>query len=161
MSLRYRIIIILCCIFFSYLILNYGVQHFIIYPSFQKLETEEGEKNANRCVEAIEREIHHLNVLTHDWSAWDDTVEFVHDLNEEYIETNLVDSTFLYAHLNMICFYDLKGNLLWRNRIYNAFTAQFQEFSQFFFPFWGGTIFFYFFSGLFNFFKGEFSQSLL
>lgn len=64
-------------------------------------------------MEAIQREIHHLDALCHDWSAWDDTYEFIVDKNSEYIESNLDESTFYDQRLNLIYFVNQKNEVVW------------------------------------------------
>ncbi len=43
-----------------------------------------------------------LDIFTRDWAAWDNTYEFIQDVNQDYIEANLVASTFSSAELNFI-----------------------------------------------------------
>lgn len=113
MSLRSTIVLILLGVFFLYLGFYYGIQRFIIFPSFVALEQEETKKDIDRCVEALRREIHHLDAFTYDWAAWDDTYQFVEDRNTFYIESNLVLDTFIDSSLNLIYICNLKGEVVW------------------------------------------------
>ncbi|MEM4748182.1 MAG: CHASE4 domain-containing protein [Archaeoglobaceae archaeon] len=49
-------------------------------------------------------ELKSLEILCIDWAFWDDTYEFIEDRNERYIASNLVESTFIDAKINMILF---------------------------------------------------------
>ena len=112
MALRSKIILSLLSIMAVYMILNYQIQKRIIFPNFAELERIEAEKDIKRCVEAMQREIYHLDSLGHDWAAWDDTYEFIEDGNEDYVEENLIIETFI------------DSNLIWRSNllIFNEIT---------------------------------------
>lgn len=111
-------VLILLCMFILYGLVDLVVYRFLIFPSFLTLEQDEARKDSQRCVHAIQREIDYLNSLCHDWSAWDSTYEFVKSLSPEYIKNNLPISSFTDNGLNLIYFFDLKGNILW-GKIYS------------------------------------------
>jgi sensor domain CHASE-containing protein len=136
MSLKSKIGLILVLIFVLYGVIDFGIQRFIIFPSFISLEREEAIKNSKRSVEAIQREIHHLDTLCHDWSAWDDTYEFIESQSDEYIEANLVLASFTDNNINIIYFSDTKGRIIW-GKIYDLETEksiQLPEFPKEAFP---------------------------
>ena len=108
MSLKLRIAIIVICVFVLYGILEFGVQRYIIFPSFLSLEREEAIKDSKRTVLAIKGEIYHLRKLSMDWASWDDTYDFVKSLSKEYIESNLVFSTFTANSINLLYIIDRK-----------------------------------------------------
>ena len=113
MSLKLKVAIIVICVFVFYGILEFGVQRYIIFPSFLSLEREEAIKDSKRSVLAIKREIHHLNNLCMDWAFWDDTYDFVKSLSNEYIESNLVLSTFTASSINLLYISDTNGKVIW------------------------------------------------
>jgi sensor domain CHASE-containing protein len=90
MSLRSKVVLILLSVFVLYGAVDYAAQRFVIFPGFLDLEREEVQKDLKRCVQAIKREIHHLDSFCHDWSAWDDTYEFAVSRSEDYIKSNLL-----------------------------------------------------------------------
>ncbi|MFZ5425038.1 MAG: CHASE4 domain-containing protein [Patescibacteria group bacterium] len=63
---------------------------------------------------AFSRRTETIARLNADWSQWDDSYQFVQDLNNSYIEANLVDETFQSANLNMILFFDRNGNIVYK-----------------------------------------------
>jgi len=76
--------------------------------------TEEIEQNSiietdNQFLKLLEYDLHHLSVMTTDWGYWDDTYIFMDDLNQEYIDSNLVDSTFYGTGLNVILYFFPNG----------------------------------------------------
>ena len=117
-SLKIKVLLTLVTVFLMYGTVDYGIQHYIIYPSFVQLEQDEAVKDSKRLTEAIKREIHHLDGLCHDWAAWDDTYDYVVTPNEEYSESNLKLSTFTDNALNLIYICDIAGRVVW-GRIYD------------------------------------------
>lgn len=102
MSLKSKIILILFIVLVLYTCVEYLIQSFVIYPSFTKLEQDEAEKNMKRSLEALHREIHHLDLLCNDWATWDDTYRYVQDRNEAYREASLNSESFKISNLNLI-----------------------------------------------------------
>ena len=100
MTLKYKVGLILAVVFILFGLGNYATQRFIIYPSFIALEREETQKDLQRSLGAIKREIYHLSSLCRDWSAWDDSYDFVESRSEDYIQSNLVLSSFSVNEFN-------------------------------------------------------------
>ena len=90
----------------------------------------EAEKDLNRCLEALRREIHYLDEFAHDWAAWDDAYAFVQDGNMDFIRSNLVRTTFIDNRLNVIILLDLKGRILW-NKVLDLKTGDDLDIAQF------------------------------
>jgi sensor domain CHASE-containing protein len=130
MSLKSKIGLILVLIFVLYGMIDFGIQRFIIFPSFISLEREEAIKNSKRSVEALQREIYHLDTLSHDWAAWDDTYEFIESRSAEYIKANLVLTAFTSSPLNIIYFVDTKGRIIW-GKIYDLETEKYIQLPEF------------------------------
>ncbi len=113
MSIRTKIGIILLCAVICFCAAEYAVQRFVFLPGFFALEHDEAVKDAKRVTKAINNEIRHLSTLAWDWAAWDDTYEFVKSPSGEYIESNLVLSTFTGNQLNLIYICDGSGRVVW------------------------------------------------
>ncbi len=93
--------------------IGYLLQRFILLPSYIELEQHQAKKDVERCLESINRELHHLDLLTDDWAAWNDTYRFIQDRNADYIESNLVVETFTGNRLNLIYISKLDGKVVW------------------------------------------------
>ncbi len=115
MSLRSKVGIIVLCVFLIYGVVDFGIQRFIIFPSFLSLEHEEAIKDMKRIVHAIQGEINHLDSFCADWAAWDDTYEFIETGSEDFIRANLPMSTFTGNNLNLIYFVNKNGKVIWGN----------------------------------------------
>lgn len=113
MSLKLKVVILFLCVFISYLAANLLIHRMIVFPSFVELENEEARKDALRAVQAIQREIDHLDDVCHDWASWDDTYAFAATRSEEYIKTNLPENLFKDLRLNLLQFFDDKRRLVY------------------------------------------------
>jgi PAS domain S-box-containing protein len=113
MSLRLKILLILSVVVAVYVGLYSGIQRLFVMPSFLEVEQNVAVKDVKRCITALQREIHHLDLLTHDWAAWDDTCQFVEDRNSSYIKANLTLETFKNDNNNLINIYNTRGELVW------------------------------------------------
>jgi len=113
MSLRFRIVTLILVSFIFLVGIGYLLQRFILLPSYIELEQHQAKNDVERCLEAINREVHHLELLTDDWGAWNDTYRFIQDRNREYIESNLVVESFTGNRLNLIYICKLDGKVVW------------------------------------------------
>ena len=113
MSIRIKMGLIVLCAVLCFGVAEYSVQKLIVLPGFSSLEEDAAITGAARVVNAINNEIKQLRNLTGDWSAWDDTYEFVQTRSLKYIASNLVFSTFTGNQLNLIYIWDTQGSLIW------------------------------------------------
>ena len=101
------------------LIILIGLQsligHFVVYPGFTKIEQQAARDNADRCCDAINREIYHLNITTKDWAIWDDSYRFIDDLNDAYLNSNLSDESFDTNNLHLMYFLNPDGQIVWHH----------------------------------------------
>jgi len=93
--------------------LNYGVQRLIVIPSFTSLEQKEATENLQRCTGTIAREIHHLDSLCADWSACNDTYEYIKDRNPRYVANRLNAEIFKSNNLDLLLLVDDQHRLAW------------------------------------------------
>ncbi len=113
MSLKSKFMLILFVIFVLFTAADIATDRFVIFPKFVYLQHDEALKNLERSVRAIKREIYHLDSLCHDWSAWDKTFSFVENLSDDYIESNLLLSTFTDNNINLIYICNQAGKVTW------------------------------------------------
>ncbi len=119
MRLRNIIGLVLLCSLVLLIGLQVLIGHFVVYPGFTRIEKQIARDDANRCIEAITREVYHLNILTKDWAIWDDSYEFIEDLNESYSNSNLNGESFTINNLHLMYFVNVRGEIVW-HRIENA-----------------------------------------
>jgi len=121
MHLKPKVTLILAFIFSLFLVLYIVIQESVIFPGFTKLENEQAIQNMDRVKQALDSEIQHLDTLCHDWSGWDDTYDFIHDRNAEYIMGNLNYTAFANNGNNLMFFYNNQNELVW-GKIYDLKT---------------------------------------
>lgn len=92
---------------------NHSIQYLVVIPSFDRLERESAQRNAERCVDAIHSDLEHLSSQTNDWAAWDDAYEFVVGQNPRFEQTTLKDESLGSASVNLIGFLATDGKLIW------------------------------------------------
>lgn len=92
---------------------NYYIQKEIIFPAFSNIEEQHAKANIDRVEELLNETINQLNRINYDWSAWDDTYEFVESRDDGYIENNLMYSTFENLQINLVYFLNKEGKLIW------------------------------------------------
>ncbi|MCG8610393.1 MAG: ATP-binding protein [Pseudomonadales bacterium] len=93
---------------------SYFIRSWVILPSFVELEQKAVQADFERVLEAIQREAVHVQLLAGDWAVWDDTYEFIVDLNPEYIQSNLAwESLSEASGIHLIYFMDERGELRW------------------------------------------------
>ena len=81
------------------------------FETIHRYEQNAIQQDLQRVENAIGRELDNLSAITGDWAAWDDTYQFVQDLNPAYIETNTTASTFTNLSLNLIAIVALDGTI--------------------------------------------------
>ena len=82
----------------------YEVSQRIMLDSISTTENKEAELNAQRYVTNLNIELQRINSTANDWAAWDDTYRFIENNDSAYIQSNLLDQTFIHLGLNLILF---------------------------------------------------------
>ena len=113
MSLRYKISLYLLLVITLYACISYVILQAFVFSSFLSLEKREAQKDILRCVQSLQREIHHLDTVTNDWAAWSDMYSFVHQPGSQFIDSNLVPDTFIDNQLDLICIYNMSQKCVW------------------------------------------------
>ena len=113
MSLRTQIATLLIALTIAFVATTYVVQTLVVMPAFAKLERQGAERDVNRCINGIERDLDTLSNIANDWSAWDDTYQYVQDHNDTFAKGNLVDEAFSSTHINLICILDKDHKIVW------------------------------------------------
>ncbi|MFP4345989.1 MAG: CHASE4 domain-containing protein [Anaerolineales bacterium] len=114
MSLRKKSLLIIVLTTILLLTLLYFAVHAILLHSFTELEASEVERNVARARSALFNEISALDAVLFDWAAWNDTYAFVDDLNQDYVESNLLDEAFTPLQLNLMVFLNSEGEIVFK-----------------------------------------------
>jgi len=113
MGIKLKTLLLFVALVLIFQLLYFGVQRFIIFPSFMSLEQSEAEDNLNRAVFAIDSEIKYIDTQCHDWAAWNDTVDFLEKGSDSYISGNLTDITFANNHFGLLVYLNNAGQIVW------------------------------------------------
>lgn len=90
----------------------YGISQTVLMRGFLEIEEEMVKKDVRRAINSLYNDISVIDFTNYDWSAWDDTYEFIQDKNEEYIESNLINDTFVTIGINVMLYFNSSGQLV-------------------------------------------------
>ena len=85
-----------------------GADYYLL-SGIEEIEQNSIIETDNQFLKLLEYDLHHLSILTMDWGYWDDSYIFMDDFSQSYIDSNLVDSTFYDAGLNVILYFFPNG----------------------------------------------------
>jgi PAS domain S-box-containing protein len=111
MSLKTKVLLIISAVFICAMGLIYAFSRLIFIRGLEEIEEQNTSVQVEQAVGVLTYLINDLEVDTADWAAWDDTYEFIQDKNQDYIQSNLVDETFITLRLNAMLFIDQSGNI--------------------------------------------------
>lgn len=118
MSLKIKTLGMLLAVLLLFIAAQGLIHRFVILPGFLELEQTQTDKNIQRTIQAIDRELFHLSSLVHDWSAWDDTYDFITSRSEDFIRSNLhPDATFDVNHIQLMLICDQDGGAIWSKAV--------------------------------------------
>lgn len=89
------------------------VQKITIYPAIAELEKSFARKDMERCVEALNRELLHIERTVDEWASRDEASGFIQCMTLDYIEANLHKETFTANNIHLIYFLDNDGWMAW------------------------------------------------
>jgi sensor domain CHASE-containing protein len=118
MKLRIKTLMLLSVIFTVLFIILTTVTRTIILTSFQDLEDQSVERNIQRAIKMFFYEFDSIKKSSYDWSAWNDTYNFVENRNQNYIDNNLQDISFEGIGINIMMFYNASFDLVF-GKIHN------------------------------------------
>lgn len=93
----------------SFLVVFVG---YILNRQLIDIENRNVTDNNNRVKNTYEYFLTSYEKKAIDWARWDDTYEFINDLNKEYIESNLVEETMVNINVDEMLFYDVNQRLV-------------------------------------------------
>jgi PAS domain S-box-containing protein len=113
MKIRNKVILIILFYFFTLICGIYLCSEGILLRGVEEIELETSSENYQRAVNALEIQLDEIATINHDWACWDDTYQFMETADERYSQSNLVEETYLNADLNLICYVDTDGALVY------------------------------------------------
>ncbi|CAG0934383.1 two-component system, NarL family, sensor histidine kinase BarA [Thermoflexales bacterium] len=113
MSLRWKALLLTALTLVSLMLILALVSAAIWTDSATHLEQRDLQQNLTRVTTALSGELADLDRFAGDWAGWDDTYAFVADRNQSYIDSNLIDATFLKDKFNVILYVDVSGQVVY------------------------------------------------
>jgi sensor domain CHASE-containing protein len=109
MGMRKRILTIIGILAISMMVAVYFLSDSLLMNSFKELEEASVYQNLGRFQSALSQDVFYLHSKSGDWAVWDDTYAFVVAPNDNYINSNIVDSAFTTLKINILLFVNLSG----------------------------------------------------
>ena len=113
LSLRRKTYLVVGLTLLVAVVVIFVVSQTVFMRGFARVETAEVEEQAKRARAAVSQNLAELSADVFSYSSWDDTVSFLKDKNQAYIDTNLVDSFFTGFKANMAVFVRNDGTVVW------------------------------------------------
>jgi len=112
MKIRIKTLIIIFLIIVISFSVVFSISQVIILDSFIKLDEQNIEHNVEQVFNTLSGVLSQLETIACDWSSWDDTYDFIESRDEEYIESNLIDGTFITLDLNIMLYINSSGQIV-------------------------------------------------
>lgn len=109
MTIRKKALLAITVIFVGLIVILFVISRFVLLENLNKLEKDNTSRDVERVLNVWAYTVSDLVSTTTDWSSWDDTYAFLEDGNSKYINSNLVDNTFIGIRLNLMLFIDSSG----------------------------------------------------
>ncbi len=116
MTLRARVLLAVGVTFAVLAVACWVLLRTVVLTRFDAIEADGMRANLERAVAAIRQERVEMEQRAFDWACWDDTYRWVVDRNPTYVESNLVESTFLTTNMDAIVYADTAGAVVWGER---------------------------------------------
>jgi diguanylate cyclase (GGDEF)-like protein/PAS domain S-box-containing protein len=81
-----------------------------LMSSFEAVETEAATQKAAQVYRAFEADLRQLAISNRDYAQWDDSVQFLQDHNQHYIDANMVRETLNGIHVDLVWIVDRDGH---------------------------------------------------
>lgn len=112
MKLRTKTFGIISIVSLVLAIIIYFVSYYYFLALAVENENQEVSSKLNIVEELIKLKINDIDRVNFDWSAWNDTYEFVNNKNQNYKNSNLTDETFENLKMNFLAIIDKNNNLI-------------------------------------------------
>lgn len=111
-SLRRKTILITFATLVFLLVILSTITRIRMLNEYRILQDQKVEEKINGALELLEKRFANLSIMVCDWSSWDETYYFVNDLNQEYIDNNLAESTLDNLGVNFMLFINNEGTIV-------------------------------------------------
>lgn len=113
MSLRRKNFIAIIATLITLVVILFVISQSIILRQFNQQQEETITINIDRARYAVNQQLDNLSAISNDWAYWDDTYQFVQDVNPTYINLNMADSTLQNLQLDFMIFVNQAGEVVY------------------------------------------------
>ncbi|OPY34165.1 MAG: sensory histidine kinase AtoS [Methanomassiliicoccales archaeon PtaU1.Bin124] len=113
MSIRYKIFAVLIVMLLLLVIMMNFVSGFIIDSSYDQLEQREADNRISQLHQALHIRSSDIGLLVRDYSDWNDTYDFSYSYNQEYLDANFLDTTFISQNIDVVVISGLNGTIMY------------------------------------------------
>jgi len=113
LSLRRKTYLLMGCTLIIAVAVIFAISQTVFMRGFASVETAEMQDQVKRARAAVVQNLGELSAAVYSYSSWDDTVAFVKDKNETYVQVNLADSLFTGFKANLAAFVRNDGTIVW------------------------------------------------
>lgn len=113
MGLRKKTLITISTTLILMVLIIYSITSSILLGGYAKLEKENVLLSMNQTMRVIDDELVQLQSIVGDWALWNDTYVFVQNKNQKYFDDNLMDSTLVNLHVNVLLFINTAGEIVY------------------------------------------------
>ncbi|MGD1902496.1 MAG: response regulator [Geitlerinemataceae cyanobacterium] len=114
MKLRRKTLLIVGAVLIALNVVLYATSSILLLRSVHALEDSYVLQDIEHVEQAIDTEFDSLSTIAQDYAEWDDTYEFAIDPGTNYVQSNFVDTTFAYQHLNLMALFDRDRNIVFQ-----------------------------------------------
>ncbi len=112
MKLRAKTLLIVSLTLVSLVGVLFATSSLILLRSLKQAEVENTRQTVKGVLNVFSQTKEDFSARFDDWSAWDDTYNFINTGNKEYIESNLVAEQLASLRVNLVLFLNRSGNLV-------------------------------------------------
>lgn len=113
MKLRQKILLIVNATLAGLIGVLYFASSGILMGSIRKAEENEAQQTVKGVQNLLAQNQESFRDRYADWSAWDDTYEFIQNKNQEYIKTNLIPKQLTILKSNYMAYVNLSGEIIY------------------------------------------------
>ncbi|MBA2749843.1 MAG: EAL domain-containing protein [Tatlockia sp.] len=104
---------IFCVSLFTLISVFYATASTILSSSLEKIEKQDSKQLVVGVTGVFTQNIEDFSNRHLDWSAWDDTYNFIIDGNQQYINSNLTNEEIAFLDMNLVIYINSNGKIIY------------------------------------------------
>lgn len=117
MSIRIKVLLIILISFIILSIISHFTYQWFIFQDVIIIEKRYVKDDISRVLTIINDDIAEINAILEDWALWNDTYNFIITKNQDYIDSNLPNITFINLNIEFMVFLDTSNRVVFAKRV--------------------------------------------